>query len=136
MQPRPYIQPQPVQQPVPQPVRTTPTAPYGPSRNYMGLIIGGIVVLLVGGIIFISAGFINDPEDYDEMEDYTDQVRLITTLGSLIEYIGLIILSIGLIKGAVNDNSLHPNVRLGMLIALGLIVGFKIMSFIPWITSI
>lgn len=132
MQPRPYIQPQ----PVPQPVRTPPAAPYGPSQNYMGLIIGGIVVLLVGGIIFISAGFINDPEDYDEREDYQDQVRLITTLGSLIEYIGLIILSIGLIKGAVKDDSLHPNVRLGMLIALGLIVGLKIMSFIPWITSI
>lgn len=102
----------------------------------MGLIIGGIIVLLVGGIIFISAGFINDPEEWDEREDYSDQVRIITTIGSSIEYVGLIILSIGLIKGAVNDDSLHPNVRLGMLIALGLIVGFKIMSFVPWITSI
>ena len=34
---------------------------YPPSRGYLGLIIVGIIVLLVGGIIFASYGFL-DPE--------------------------------------------------------------------------
>jgi hypothetical protein len=101
----------------------------------LGLIIVGIIILLVGGLIYISAGFIDDPEDYNEREDYTDGVRTVTTLGNLLEYIGLILLSVGLIVGALKDDDLPANVRLGMLIAMGLIVGFKIMSFYPWFSS-
>lgn len=92
--------------------------------------------MLVGGIIFISVGFVDDPEDYDEREEYEDTVRTISTLGNIIQYVGLMVLSVGLIIGAIKDESLHANVRLGMLIAMGLIVGFKIMSLIPWVTSL
>ena len=130
MQPQPYGQPR----IVPQPVPTPPVSTYSPPRTYISLLLGGIIILLVGGIIFISVGFIDDPEDFDEREEYNDTVRTISTLGSLIQYVGLMVLSIGLILGAIKDESLHANVRLGMLIAMGLIVGFKIMSLIPWVT--
>lgn len=128
MQSQPYGQPR----IVPQPVPTAPVTTYSPPRTYIGYLLGGIIVLLIGGLIFISAGFVDDPEDYDEREEYEDTVRTISTLGNITQYVGLIVLSIGLILGAIKDESLHANVRLGMLIAMGLIVGFKIMSFYPW----
>jgi hypothetical protein len=121
---------------VPQPVPTHPVSTYSPPRTYISLLLGGIIILLVGGIIFISVGFIDDPEDYDEREEYNDTVRTFSTVGNLIQYVGLMVLSIGLILGSIKDESLHANVRLGMLIAMGLIVGFKIMSLIPWVTSL
>jgi hypothetical protein len=107
-------------------------------RSYIGLLIAGVLLLLIGGIIFISAGFIDDPDnssdwgDNDEREEYRDMVRTINTLGNVIQYIGIMVLSIGLIIGSIRDESLHANVRLGMLMAMGLIVGFKIMSLYPW----
>ncbi len=115
---------------MPQAVPAPPGA-FAPQKPYLGLIIIGIIILLVGGLIYISAGFLDDPEDYTEMEDYSDGVRTITTLGNLLGYIGLILLSIGLIIGAIKDEDLPANVRLGMFIAMGLIVGLKIMSLYP-----
>jgi hypothetical protein len=103
---------------------------YGPSRNYIGLIMVGVIILLVGGLIYISAGFVNDPDDFSDMDDYQDTVRLITTVGNLILFIGIILLCVGLINGALKDDSLHPNVKLGLLIAMGLIIGFRLWSFI------
>ena len=126
MSAQPYIPPQ----PEPIPVTTTPVGGYGPTRTYVGLIMVGIIILLVGGLIYISAGFVDDPDDFDDRDDYQDTVRLITTVGNLILFIGIILLSMGLINGALKDDSLHPNVRLGLLIAMGLIIGFRLWSFI------
>ena len=84
---------------------------------------------MVGGIIYASWGFMDDPDDDSddkEREKYSDSIRILVTLGNFLEYIGIMILSIGLILGAVKGKSIHPNVRLGMLIAMGLVIGFKI----------
>ena len=35
-----------------------------------------------------------------------------------------------MVQGALKDDSLPPNTRLGMFIALGLIIGFKIGGFL------
>ena len=79
----------------------------------------------------------NDPyqDDYDdvddyqkEREDYFDTLRTLDAIGNLIQYIGLIPLSIGLIYGAARDNRLPANIRLGMLIAMAIVVGLKISS--------
>jgi hypothetical protein len=105
-------------------------------------LLAGVLLLLIGGIIFISVGFIDDPDDVDrwdeseEREEYLDTVRTISTLGNVIQYVGIMILSAGLIVGAIRDESLHANVRLGMFIAMGLIIGFKIMTLSPWVTSL
>ncbi len=90
----------------------------------------------------MSVGFIDDPDNADpwendgDREEYQDTVRTITSLGNIIQYVGIMILSVGLIMGAIRDESLHGNVRLGMLIAMGLIIGFKIMSINPFATNI
>ena len=124
----PYGQPQQVIQPI-----TSQNVPrYIPPRNYMWIILVGIIVLLVGGIITTSWGFIDPPDDRDDREGYNDTIRTLNATGHLLEYIGLIAMCTGMIFGAIKDESLHPNVRLGMFIAMGLIVGFKIMSLIWW----
>jgi hypothetical protein len=104
----------------------TPKISYGPTRGYLILIIIGIIVLMVGMIVYTSNGFLDDPDEYDEKdnEEYDDNVRTIRTIGYLIQYIGLILFSIGIIYGALKDNDLPHYVRLGMLIALGIILGF------------
>jgi hypothetical protein len=109
-----------------------------PPRAYISLLLIGVILLLIGGMIYISTGLIDDPDEWndDEREEYSDTLRTISAVGNLVEYVGLAILSIGLILGAVKDEGLHPNVRLGMLIALGLIVGFKIMSLYPWFLAL
>ena len=123
----------------PPPIRSTPYAPQ--SRGYIGLIIIGIILMMVGGIVSVSWGLLDDPDDYTyssmdsdntDQEDYEDNVRTIRTLGSIIMFIGAIPIAIGLVLGAINDESLHPNTRLGLLIAMGLIVGLKIASFLTY----
>ena len=110
-----------------------------PSRSYIGIILVGVIILMVGGIIIASGGFLDTPfegdYDSDEYEDlyedeeaYDDTVRLMKAVGNLLEYVGIIILAVGLILGALKDDKLQPEVRQGMLIAMGLIVGFKILS--------
>jgi hypothetical protein len=101
-----------------------------------------VLLLLIGGIVFISVGFIDDPDDSngwdeeDPWEEYRDTLRTVNTLGHVIQYVGIMVLSVGLIIGAIRDESLHANVRLGMFIAMGLIIGFKIMSLYPWWTNL
>ena len=138
MQPQPYMQPQQIPPPVP-PVSHQRISP---PRPYIGLLLIGICLLLIGGIISISIGFIDDPDGNDgwtggdPWEDYTDTLRPVHTLGNVIQIVGIMVLSVGLILGALKDESLHANVRLGMLLAMGLIVGFKLMSINPWLTGL
>jgi hypothetical protein len=106
-----------------------------PPRTYIAFLLAGVILLLIGGIVLNSTGFIDDPDQgtSESREEYSDTVRTYATIGSIIEYIGLMVLSIGLIIGAIKDDGLHANVRLGMLIAMGLIIGFKIATLSPWI---
>jgi purine-cytosine permease-like protein len=122
-----------MQPPPPPPLQHHAMAGYPQPRGYLGLIIIGIIIIMVGGIVLASWGFLDDPDENGEKrEDYNDNVRTITTSGNLIQYVGLLILSIGLILGAVKDETLPPNIRLGMVIAMGIIIGFKISyTYIP-----
>lgn len=116
-----------------------------PVGGYLSTIIIGIIILLIGGMIAVGAGFLDDPqqpdsddyedwEDYeealrdyrDEEEEFQDNTRLIQTIGNTVQYIGLILFSVGMLLGALTDRGLAPNIRLGMLVALGIIIGFKI----------
>ena len=126
------------QPPMPMPPPPPGFRPPG-SVGYVALIIFGIIMLMVGSMIYVSWGFMDDPDSSDndnygkESEEYSDNIRTITTTGSIIQNIGLIILSIDLIIGATQDKNLSPNVRLGMLIAMGIIIGFGISSsYIPY----
>jgi hypothetical protein len=130
----PFYDPQQVPlQRIPVPKQTLPN-----SRSYIALLLAGVLLLLIGGVVSMSVGLVNDPDDSngwdsdDPWEDYTDFIRTINTLGQVIQYIGILILSGGLIVGAIRDESLHANVRMGMFIAMGLIIGFKIMIPNPW----
>jgi len=99
--------------------------PRPPQKGYVVMFIVGIIILMVAGIIYVSWGYMNDPDNEDDSESYSDNVRIITTTGNLLQYIGISILCIGLFLGAMKDEDLHQNVRLGMLIAIGLIISFN-----------
>ncbi len=131
MQPQPYLPPQ----HIPPPMQNAPVSQMSPPRTYIAFLLAGVILLLIGGIVVNSTGLIDDPDEWDDgdREEYSDTVRTYATIGNMIEYIGIMVLSIGLIIGAIKDDGLHANVRLGMLIAMGLIIGFKIMSIYPWI---
>jgi hypothetical protein len=77
------------------------------------MIIAGIIILLVGGMITVIPGFIDEPDDWDDRDSYEDTVRNIITMGNLTEFVGLMVLSFGLVLGATRDESLHPYVQLG-----------------------
>ena len=117
-----------------------------PARgSYLTLAIIGIVIIIIGGIIGSLSGFIDDPlrpdsDDFNDMDDYQkadkeyredsekykDNVRLVTTIGDIVEYIGVLAFGIGMLLGALTDNELSQYTKLGMLIAIGVIIGFKI----------
>ena len=86
-----------------------------------------------------SGGFLDTPNasDYDadeqddyqeDQEEYSDSLRVMKAVGNLLEYIGILLIALGLILGALKDERLQPQVRQGMIIAMGLIVGFKILT--------
>ena len=96
---------------------------------------------MVGGIIVSSVGLMDDPDpkDYDtdeyddyqeDQEEYEDAVSAMNGAGNLVEYIGLLFLSLGVLLGVFKDTSLGNNTKLGLLIALGVMIGFKIMGTI------
>ena len=110
---------------------------YGPGKGYFILVLVGIIILMVGGIIVASVGLMDSPdrkdydddefEDYQEdYEEYNDAVRSMTGIGNLIQYIGLLFFALGVLIAVFKDSSLGNNTKLGLLIALGLMVGLKI----------
>ena len=106
--------------------------------GYVRYITIGILLLIVGYIIFYCISFIDDPNEYEytgdngnndyqkDYEKYNDIKRPITATGSLLSSVGLMILSFGLILGAITDDKIPANARLGMLIAVGLIFGIRL----------
>jgi hypothetical protein len=134
----------------PQPPAAPPAAPqgpppaqpmmgrgYGPGKGYFILILVGLIILMVGGIIVASVGLMDDPDpkDYDfdeqddlaeDIEEYNDAVRSMNSVGNLIQYIGLLFFGLGVLIAVFKDSSLANNTKLGLLIALGLMIGLKI----------
>jgi len=134
---------QPTVQPQNQPQITKPPSPQ--IQGYRKHAINGIIILLIGGLIAISAGFINDPlrpdhdsfednseyqkaskEYYNKTESYKDQTRTVRTVGYVFQFIGLIFFSYGILIAAFLDNQLNHYTKIGLLIAWGIIIGFKI----------
>jgi len=120
------------QPPMHRPVQHSPSH----NPNYLSIAIVGIIILMIGSIIWVSGGFLDPGSDasgilttYSTSTDYKNNRRILTTVGNLVEYIGVFILSIGLLIGALGNNNLSANTRMGMLIAMGLIIGFKIGGF-------
>lgn len=121
-----------------------------PSKGYIPLIIIGVIIVLIGCIIWTSSGFMSPPNQYDDKyqdeteyggsqtsdkyykdrTDYSNNVRIISTIGNIIQTIGLILIALALALGGIKDTDLTANVRLGMIIAMGLIIAFKITTFV------
>ena len=147
-----YPQPSQIPTQPPSPAYETPTynagfqqPPRAAGKGYVTLILIGIAILLIGGIIGASAGFLDDPvrpdsddfEDYsdyekaikkynEKSEEYKDNTRQINTIGEIVKYIGLIGFAFGMVLGSFKDRELSPNTRLGMLVAMAIVIGFKI----------
>ena len=120
------------------------------SRGYLQMIMIGIIIIMIGGIIFVSTGFLDTPdepdyEDYnynseeyqqavekyeEDIEGTEDMKRIIPVIGNIFEYVGLMFLAIGLITGAIKDESLPANGRLGLLLAFGLVIGLKFITIL------
>jgi hypothetical protein len=122
-----------------------------PQKPYLTMILLGLAILIIGGIIAASAGFLNDPQrpdsrdfedsskfedaekDYrDDQEKYKDNVRYINAVGGVVQYIGLMAFGIGMITGAISDKELSQNTKMGMFIAMAIIIGFKIAGSITY----
>ncbi|MEW5761100.1 MAG: hypothetical protein AB1779_10090 [Candidatus Thermoplasmatota archaeon] len=116
-----------------------PTAPYlqpKPAWNiYLLIGLVGILMIIVGGIVISSSGFLNTPyiDDFSSLSDYSrakenyeDTKRTVEATGNVIEYIGILLFSICMLFVGVKDESLPANVRLGIMIALALVIGLKI----------
>ena len=94
----------------------------------------GIVILVLGLMI---AGLSNlykepDPDDYDsdevddyydDVESYQDRCRLTAGIGNEIMLLGLLMYSFGLVPMALTKEALPANVRMGMFVSLGLMIG-------------
>jgi hypothetical protein len=122
-----------------------------PKKPYLTMILAGLAILIIGGIIAASAGFLNDPlqpdrddfdddGDYDEaqkefredQEKFQDNTRYINAVGNVVQYIGLLAFGIGMITGALSDDKLSQNTKMGMFIAMAIIIGFKIAGSITY----
>jgi len=97
----------------------------------------GIVILVVGLMIAGLANIFEEPDsaDYDftdpdeadeyadDVESYQDRCRLTNGFGTEIMYLGLLMYAFGLIPMALTKEALPPNVRMGMFVSLGLMIG-------------
>ncbi len=91
-------------------------------------------LLLISGILNASVRYMEEPDDddydYDEsdqydkdLESYEDTGRNLMATSSLFRNCGAVILSAGLLIAVFLDKSLSSKTKLGMLIAVGLILG-------------
>ena len=113
------------------------------SKFYIRLFMFGIICFLVGYILVNSTGYMTPPDsddyeddsgnmDADDREQYERDMdtydlirRSLTTTGIILEQIGIILIVLGLFIGAIIDETLPTYVRMGMLIAVGLVIAFQ-----------
>jgi len=119
-----------------------PPPPEPPARRtavgpYYFLILVGVILLIIGYLIGNIGGYYGEPvlddytgddaqDDFDEDKaDWQSTLRTLTTTANLIAHLGLLLMAMGIIIGAIKDDGLPPMVRLGMLIMLGLLLSIK-----------
>ena len=107
-------------------------------KGYVKIFVVGIIFFFVGYMLGAFTGYMEapDPDDYNNDDDgdkYKEDLdwynlirRTLITTGGIFKMVGVIILLISLLVGAVIDDQLPPLARLGMLIAVGLIAAFQI----------
>jgi len=113
-------------------------------RFYVKIFILGIIFFFAGYLFFTSMGYTIPPDrdDYENSDGFLEEddqkryeedldfynliKRSMTTTGNILKTAGVILLVVALFIGAVGDNKLPSYARMGMLIALGLIVGFSL----------
>ena len=81
------------------------------------------IIAIIIGIILICVGLIIKTAVIYYLVLSGDGPRIAFGTGELLKFIGLMIFSIGIIYGALLDRTLNPYIRLGMFIALGLVIG-------------
>lgn len=102
-------------------------------KEYIKIFIIGIIIFIIGYLLGAITGYMEapDPEDYEDQDNdekykedldwYNKIKRSLNTSGGIFRTVGVLIIIIALLVGAVIDDQLPPLARLGMLIALGLI---------------
>lgn len=96
------------------------------SKNYAVMAQLGIVILIVGIIISLGMRGFGPREDEDEygiQSDLEDWAIDVVFLGTIMFYIGVLLLSLALLTIALFGENLHIYFRVGLLIATGLILG-------------
>jgi hypothetical protein len=107
-------------------------------KGYIKIFVIGIIFFFVGYMLSAVTGYMEAPDydDYDDDENgdkykedldwYNMVKRTLITTGGILKTVGIIIIMISLLVGAVIDDQLPPLARLGLLIAVGLIAAFQI----------
>lgn len=96
------------------------------SKKYAEMAQIGIIILIVGIIITLGMRGFGPRERADGFSDQgelKDWAVDIVFLGAIIFYIGVLLLSLGLLTIALFGNKIHIYMRVGLLIATGLILG-------------
>ena len=104
-------------------------------KYYVKLFILGMIIIFVGSLLNYFPGYMVAPDrdDYDEDDkgfeedvDYYNMIKnSLTTTGQIIKLFGMVAISIAIFICGIFDEKLHPYVRLGIFIALGLILAFN-----------
>lgn len=94
-------------------------------KYYFELFMVGILLILIGSIILYLAGYMDSFRIEGDRYAYNLLRNGISTIGQIIKIIGMVSLSIGVFIGGVFDDKLPTYARMGMLIALGLIIAFN-----------
>lgn len=89
-----------------------PPTPAPPGIGYLNIILIGIVLLMVSGILFSLIYVLNDGQD------------VVLMLGVIVNEVGLGLMAIGLVMGALKDESLHSHTRVAMLISTAIIIAY------------
>jgi hypothetical protein len=101
-----------------QPKEPSPTI----SRSKIYTIVAGIVVFFSGSIIIICTHFV-----FGLDADMMIALARVETVGKLFQLIGALVMSLGLVIGALLEYQLESNVRASMLMATGLIMALEMM---------
>lgn len=92
----------------------------GQSKAYITLIIIGIILLMVSGGILALLYVMNSGAD------------IVMMLGIIINEVGVGLLALGLIMGAMKDDSLHHITRLAMIIGMAVVVAYLHLKVVNW----
>ena len=96
----------PVQQPM-----TVVKRPIFSGGLVLALVLVGIILFYVGMMLLTSSAFIKEPNDYDKMEEYREDVKNTIATGRVILEAGGLIACIGFFGGAINNNELDIKIR-------------------------